>query len=105
MPSQTSVVDDLMGTLQPYQQPMPQQQPNPPEMIEQPSQSKPSQEIHHKCFRQGCNNTAVENPDWEDEYCSQECVISHCRAVFANFQKDCIQGSGTPQQQSFPTVK
>lgn len=31
------------------------------------------------CIRHGCNNPAIVNPDWEDEYCSNECVVNHCR--------------------------
>lgn len=31
------------------------------------------------CIRNGCPNPAVCSPDWEDEYCSNECVITHCR--------------------------
>uniref|UniRef100_A0A1A9WPS0 HMG box domain-containing protein n=1 Tax=Glossina brevipalpis TaxID=37001 RepID=A0A1A9WPS0_9MUSC len=30
-----------------------------------------------KC--ENCNNRAIINPDWEDEYCSNECVVEHCR--------------------------
>lgn len=33
------------------------------------------------CIRVGCTNQAVSNSDWEDEYCSNECVITHCRCV------------------------
>lgn len=32
-----------------------------------------------KCVREGCNNTAVLNPEWEDEYCSNECCVRHCK--------------------------
>lgn len=31
------------------------------------------------CIRNGCQNPAVVSTDWEDEYCSNECVITHCR--------------------------
>lgn len=31
------------------------------------------------CIRHGCRNPAIVNSDWEDEYCSNECVITHCR--------------------------
>ena len=31
------------------------------------------------CIRSGCNNPAVDNPEWEDEYCSNECVVTHCK--------------------------
>ncbi|KAK4301403.1 hypothetical protein Pmani_026452 [Petrolisthes manimaculis] len=37
------------------------------------------------CIRSGCTNPAVHNPEWEDEYCSNECVVSHCRDVFSNW--------------------
>lgn len=33
------------------------------------------------CIRSGCTNHAVSHADWEDEYCSNECVITHCRCV------------------------
>ncbi|XP_023031884.1 TOX high mobility group box family member 4-B isoform X2 [Drosophila willistoni] len=35
-----------------------------------------------KCTREQCNKPAIINPDWEDEYCSNECVVIHCRNVF-----------------------
>ncbi|KAK6323395.1 hypothetical protein J4Q44_G00057340 [Coregonus suidteri] len=34
------------------------------------------------CVRVGCTNPAVENKDWDREYCSNECVATHCRDVF-----------------------
>ncbi|CAL1533633.1 unnamed protein product [Lymnaea stagnalis] len=34
------------------------------------------------CIRNGCGNHARENPSWDSEYCSNDCVISHCRDVF-----------------------
>ncbi|XP_012987055.2 TOX high mobility group box family member 4b isoform X2 [Esox lucius] len=34
------------------------------------------------CVRAGCSNPAVENKDWDMEYCSNECVATHCRDVF-----------------------
>ncbi|XP_030016879.1 epidermal Langerhans cell protein LCP1-like [Sphaeramia orbicularis] len=34
------------------------------------------------CVRAGCNNPAVESDDWDREYCSNECVATHCRDVF-----------------------
>uniref|UniRef100_A0A182IES0 TOX high mobility group box family member 4 n=2 Tax=Anopheles arabiensis TaxID=7173 RepID=A0A182IES0_ANOAR len=72
------------------------------------STAEPPAAIPQTCIRQGCNNLAIENPDWEDEYCSQECVVAHCRAVFATFQEDCLKGNAPPQppqQQSYPAVK
>nr|CAB3267174.1 CAGF9 [Phallusia mammillata] len=34
------------------------------------------------CIREGCNNVAVADPHWNKEYCSNECVVNHCRDVF-----------------------
>ncbi|XP_030018099.1 TOX high mobility group box family member 4b isoform X2 [Sphaeramia orbicularis] len=34
------------------------------------------------CVRAGCTNHAVESKDWDKEYCSNECVATHCRDVF-----------------------
>jgi len=31
------------------------------------------------CIRSGCHNRAIENLGWDNEYCSNECVVSHCR--------------------------
>lgn len=35
--------------------------------------------VPSSCIRHGCTNAAVANAEWEDEYCSNECVVSHCR--------------------------
>ncbi|XP_042566392.1 TOX high mobility group box family member 4b isoform X2 [Clupea harengus] len=34
------------------------------------------------CVRAGCTNLPVESKDWDREYCSNECVATHCRDVF-----------------------
>ncbi|KAM8900343.1 TOX high mobility group box family member 4b isoform 1-T1 [Spinachia spinachia] len=34
------------------------------------------------CVRAGCTRPAVESQDWDMEYCSNECVATHCRDVF-----------------------
>lgn len=39
------------------------------------------------CLREHCNKRAIINPDWEDEYCSNECVVIHCRNVFNQWVK------------------
>lgn len=48
------------------------------------------------CVRAGCTNPAVDSKDWDKEYCSNECVATHCRCVctsqsFINvtFSHDC----------------
>ncbi|KAG9328136.1 hypothetical protein JZ751_016285 [Albula glossodonta] len=32
-----------------------------------------------RCLRAGCTNPPVESKDWDREYCSNECVATHCR--------------------------
>uniref|UniRef100_A0A0C9R8P6 Tox4_0 protein n=1 Tax=Fopius arisanus TaxID=64838 RepID=A0A0C9R8P6_9HYME len=61
-------------------------------------QSPPS----NSCIRQGCPNPAIANSEWEDEYCSNECVVSHCRFVdvFTTWVS-----SNPNSQQNFSTVK
>ncbi|XP_047672294.1 TOX high mobility group box family member 4b isoform X2 [Tachysurus fulvidraco] len=49
--------------------------------------SSPAHEVDHPagpsiCVRAGCNNPPVESKDWDREYCSNECVATHCRDVF-----------------------
>lgn len=36
------------------------------------------------CVRAGCTNPAVESKDWDKEYCSNECVATHCRLVYGH---------------------
>lgn len=49
------------------------------------------------CIRIGCTNPAIVSNDWEDEYCSYECVITHCRDVFGNW----VHTQSGTQQQTF----
>ncbi|XP_071785618.1 TOX high mobility group box family member 4-B-like isoform X2 [Asterias amurensis] len=37
---------------------------------------------HQICTRNGCNKPSIESPEWDNEYCSNECVVDHCRDVF-----------------------
>ncbi|XP_067144986.1 TOX high mobility group box family member 4-A-like isoform X2 [Centruroides vittatus] len=46
------------------------------------SQLPISQSPLQTCLRHGCNNPPIDSPDWDREYCSNECVVSHCRDVF-----------------------
>ena len=34
------------------------------------------------CVRDGCCNMAVDDPGWDTDYCSNECVVRHCRLVW-----------------------
>ncbi|XP_047493092.1 TOX high mobility group box family member 3-like isoform X3 [Penaeus chinensis] len=82
------------------QQPPQQQQQQPPQQTQQQQQQsgqgsggqQQGQQGHvgcptsgPNCIRSGCTNPAVHNPEWEDEYCSNECVVSHCRDVFSTW--------------------
>lgn len=42
----------------------------------------PDAETLQQCIRNGCTKTAIKGNGWEDEYCSNECVVIHCREVF-----------------------
>ncbi|CAH2073917.1 unnamed protein product, partial [Iphiclides podalirius] len=53
------------------------------------------------CIRQGCTNPAIANNEWEDEYCSNECVVSHCRDVFSSW----VASNANNQIQNFSAVK
>uniref|UniRef100_A0A2K5DT64 TOX high mobility group box family member 4 n=1 Tax=Aotus nancymaae TaxID=37293 RepID=A0A2K5DT64_AOTNA len=35
-----------------------------------------------RCVRSGCENPPIVSKDWDNEYCSNECVVKHCRDVF-----------------------
>uniref|UniRef100_A0A2K6CTC7 TOX high mobility group box family member 4 n=1 Tax=Macaca nemestrina TaxID=9545 RepID=A0A2K6CTC7_MACNE len=35
-----------------------------------------------RCLSSGCENTSIVSKDWNNEYCSNECVVKHCRDVF-----------------------
>ncbi|CAB4069858.1 unnamed protein product [Lepeophtheirus salmonis] len=48
----------------------------------------PSSLMNHLCVRRGCPNNAVRNSEWEDEYCSNDCVVLHCRNVFEEWTQD-----------------
>jgi len=45
-------------------------------------QIDPADVTEDVCIREGCENLAVRNPEWEGEYCSNECVVQHCKNVF-----------------------
>ncbi|KAG6921994.1 TOX high mobility group box family member 4 [Chelydra serpentina] len=86
-------------TLQPEEaSPEPQGSPEPVEMItadvvpevESPTQmevelvseSPVGLSPRPRCVRSGCDNLPVSSSDWDNEYCSSECVVKHCRDVF-----------------------
>lgn len=42
------------------------------------------------CIRNGCTNPTIESPGWDNEYCSNECVVNHCRSVLAQEGGDVV---------------
>uniref|UniRef100_UPI00358FE62A TOX high mobility group box family member 3-like isoform X2 n=1 Tax=Myxine glutinosa TaxID=7769 RepID=UPI00358FE62A len=46
-----------------------------------------------KCVRMGCSNPPVASVDWDNEFCSSECVVSHCRDVFMAWVASRVQSS------------
>ncbi|XP_018306246.1 TOX high mobility group box family member 3 isoform X1 [Mycetomoellerius zeteki] len=65
-----------------------------------PSQVTMTGQRPSPCIHQGCPNPAISNNEWEDEYCSNECVVSHCRDVFNTWVS-----SNQNSQQNYSTVK
>ncbi|XP_030629654.1 epidermal Langerhans cell protein LCP1-like [Chanos chanos] len=47
-----------------------------------PASAESSAASPNLCVRAGCTNPAVESRDWDKEYCSNECVATHCRDIF-----------------------
>uniref|UniRef100_A0A9J7X7P1 TOX high mobility group box family member 4 b n=1 Tax=Cyprinus carpio carpio TaxID=630221 RepID=A0A9J7X7P1_CYPCA len=47
-----------------------------------PAPVAPPADAPSVCVRAGCNNPPIESKDWDREYCSNECVATHCRDVF-----------------------
>ncbi|RWS26563.1 TOX high mobility group box family member 4-like isoform X7 [Leptotrombidium deliense] len=39
-------------------------------------------QVPNRCIRLGCVNESCANPQWDNEYCSNDCAVSHCRDVF-----------------------
>ena len=46
---------------------------------------RPEDITENICIREGCQKFAIVSPEWEDEYCSNECAVQHCKDVFAAF--------------------
>uniref|UniRef100_A0A3Q0RDJ9 TOX high mobility group box family member 4 a n=1 Tax=Amphilophus citrinellus TaxID=61819 RepID=A0A3Q0RDJ9_AMPCI len=59
------------------------------------SESRDATAVKTVCVRAGCNNPAVESEDWDKEYCSNECVATHCRDVFKAWCSIRNQNMGT----------
>lgn len=46
-----------------------------------------------RCIRLGCPNTVKLDPDWDEEFCSEKCVVSHVKKVFDNWKGNRISSS------------
>ncbi|XP_075068135.1 TOX high mobility group box family member 4 isoform X1 [Mixophyes fleayi] len=46
-----------------------------------------------QCVRSGCENPPIESKDWDNEYCSNECVVKHCRDTFLAWVAARCQGT------------
>lgn len=59
------------------------------------SESSGAPAMKSVCVRAGCNNPAIESDDWDKEYCSNECVATHCRDIFRAWCSIRNQNMGT----------
>ena len=48
----------------------------------------PEEKTENDCIRTGCRHVAIKSPEWDDEYCSNECAVGHCKDVFAAWQAE-----------------
>ncbi|KAL4105195.1 hypothetical protein QTP88_020467 [Uroleucon formosanum] len=46
------------------------------------STTTPELKSQDVCIAEGCNNAAVQHPEWDNEYCSVSCTYKHCKATF-----------------------
>lgn len=72
----------------------------PPNQLQEMQTGTP---MAQQCIRIGCTNQATPHRDWEDEYCSNTCVVLHCRDVFRNWVQSNNNSSinSTQSQQNF----
>ena len=49
---------------------------------------EPGQPVLLRCIRSGCEKPSVRNLEWEDEYCSNQCVVLHCDMVFKDWVRE-----------------
>jgi len=59
-------------------------------LVSSSGSSNASQDISGatRCIRVGCGRPSIRNTEWEDEYCSNQCVVLHCDRVFKDWVKE-----------------
>lgn len=48
-----------------------------------------------RCIRLGCPNSVKLDPDWDEEFCSEKCVVSHVKKVFNSWKGNRISSSNS----------
>lgn len=43
------------------------------------------EKTQNTCIKQGCEKVAIKSSEWDDEYCSNECAVGHCKDVFTRW--------------------
>lgn len=46
-----------------------------------------------RCIRLGCPNSARSNPEWDEEFCSEKCVVNHCKQIFNRWKENRMSSS------------
>ena len=41
--------------------------------------AQPEEKTDNDCIRSGCHNVAIKSSEWDDEYCCNDCAVSHCK--------------------------
>lgn len=45
-------------------------------------QQEEEQKSENMCIKRGCSQAAIKSSEWDEEYCSNECAVEHCKDVF-----------------------
>ena len=45
----------------------------------------PPEKVKRECVREGCTKPAVKDPQWDGEFCSADCLFTHCKTCFENW--------------------
>merc|ERR1711983_431331 len=42
------------------------------------NQQHEEEKTENMCIKKDCQNVAIKSPEWDDEYCCDECAVGHC---------------------------